>query len=196
MTFSYSQLARSVLGFSLIVFAAGSLDARAQETAAKGGACPNNAAAFADPLSKPHWNGWGVDSSQNHFQPADMARLAPSDVARLKLKWAFGFLGATRAVAQPTVFGGRVFVGSQNGNVYSLDANSGCSYWVYGVGKPVRSAVVVGPRGDGWAAYFGDLGANVHAVDAQTGKTLWWTKVDEQPPAVITGSPTVRRQHH
>ena len=91
MTFFCGQLARATLGFSLIVFAAGSIDARAQEigaAAATGGGCPNDGAAFADPLNKSHWNGWGVDSSQHRFQPADMARLAPADVARLKLKWA------------------------------------------------------------------------------------------------------------
>ena len=135
MAFSYSQRTGAILGFSLTVFAAGSLDARAQETAAgsaTGGACPNDGvAAFADPLSKPHWNGWGVDPSQHRFQPADMAGLAPSDVTRLKLKWAFGLPGTTFAVAQPTIFGGRVFVGSQNGKVYSLDAKSGC--YVLGV---------------------------------------------------------------
>ena len=194
MTFSCTQLAQ-IFGFSLIVFTAGSLDANAQGTAANsatGGACPNNgAAAFADPLNEPHWNGWGVDPSQHRFQPAEMARLAPSDVARLKLKWAFGFPVTTRAVAQATVFGGRVFVGSQNGKVYALDAKSGCGYWEYGAGKPVRSAVVIGPYGDGWAAYFGDAGANVHSIDAQTGKALWKTKVDEHPAATITGSPNL-----
>jgi polyvinyl alcohol dehydrogenase (cytochrome) len=195
MALSYNQLPGAILGFSLTVFAAGSLDARAQETAAgsaTGGACPNDGvAAFADPMSKPRWNGWGVDPSQHRFQPADMARLAPSDVTRLKLKWAFGLPGATFAVAQPTIFGGRVFVGSQNGKVYSLDAKSGCTHWEYGAGKPVRSAVMVGPRGDGWAAYFGDAGANVEAVDALTGKELWQVKVDDHPAAVITGSPTL-----
>ena len=120
-----------------------------------------------------------------------MARLAPSDAARLKLKWAFGFPGAVRSVAQPTIFGGRVFVGSQNGKVYSLDAKSGCTYWRFDVGKPVRSAVVIGPRGDGWAAYFGDFGANVRAIDALTGKALWTTKVDQHPAAIITGAPTL-----
>jgi PQQ-like domain len=172
MTSFCSRLARAIFGFSLVVFG-GSIEARAQDTA---GACPNDgAAAFADPLNKPHWNGWGVDPSQHRFQPADMARLAPSDVGRLKLKWAFGFPGATRSVAQPTIFGGRVFVGSQNGKVYSLDAKSGCTYWQFDAGKPVRSAVVIGPRGDGWAAYFGDFGANVRAIDALTGKALWTT---------------------
>jgi polyvinyl alcohol dehydrogenase (cytochrome) len=195
MTSFCNQLARVIFGFSLIVVFGGAIDARAQEigaAAATGGACPNDgAAAFADPLNKPHWNGWGVDSSQHRFQPADMARLAPSDAARLKLKWAFGFPGATRSVAQPTIFGGRVFVGSQNGKVYSLDAKSGCTYWQFDAGKPIRSAVVIGPRGDGWAAYFGDFGANVRAIDALTGKALWTTKVDQHPAAIVTGAPTL-----
>ena len=195
MALSSSRLIGAILGFSLTVFATGLFDARAQETAAgaaPAGACPNDgAAAFADPLNKPHWNGWGVDPSQHRFQPADMARLAPSDVGRLKLKWAFGFPGATRSVAQPTIFGGRVFVGSQNGKVYSLDAKSGCTYWQFDAGKPVRSAVVIGPRGDGWAAYFGDAGANVYAIDALSGKPLWATKVDQHPAAIVTGAPTL-----
>ena len=106
MAFSYSRLGSAILGFSLAVFAAGSFDASAQEAAAVPaniGACPNNNdAAFADPMNKPHWNGWGVEPTQHRFQPRDMARLDPSDAARLKLKWAFGFPGATRSVAQPT----------------------------------------------------------------------------------------------
>src|SRR5580700_5099739 len=186
---SCSRSARAIFGFLLIVFFCGSLDARAQETA---GACPNDdAAAFADPLTKPHWNGWGVDPSQHRFQPADMARLAPSDVVRLKRKWAFGFPGATRSVAQPTIVGGRLFVGSQRGKVYSLDAKSGCTYWEFGAIKGVRSAIVIGQRSDGWAAYFGDAGASMYSVDALTGKELWRTKVDDHPAAAITGSPTL-----
>ena len=151
MNFYCSRLARAILGLSLIIFAAGSLDAKAQQISgsATRGACPDDgAAAFADPLNKPHWNGWGVGPTQHRFQPADMARLAPSDAARLKLKWAFGFRGAARSVAQPTIFGGRVLVGSQNGKVYSLDAKSGCTYWQFDAGKPVPSAraAMVGRR--------------------------------------------------
>jgi hypothetical protein len=63
MAFSRSQVIGAILGFSLPVFAAGLLDVRAQETAAgaaPASACPNDgAAAFVDPLNKPHWNGWG-----------------------------------------------------------------------------------------------------------------------------------------
>ena len=103
-------------------------------------ACPAPAPGFADPLSAPHWNGWGVGLSQHRFQPADMAQLAASEVPRLKLKWAFGIPGASRAYAQPTIMGGRIFFGSQGEKVYSLDASTGCTYWEIEAGAPVRAA--------------------------------------------------------
>src|SRR5271166_3507247 len=188
------RLAGAILGIAFAFQVACSIEAAAQEAGAgslNGGVCASSSAAFDDPLSKPHWNGWGVDPSQTRFQSSDMARLAESDLPRLKLKWAFGFPGGTRSVAQPTIVGGRVFIGSQGGKVYSLDAKSGCTYWEFDAGKGVRSAIVIGQRGNSWAAYFGDLGANVYSVDALTGKELWSSKVDDHPAAVITGSPTL-----
>jgi glucose dehydrogenase len=122
--------------------AAGPDRARAQEAASApppAGACPAPGAAF-DPTSAPHWNGWGAGPAQRRFQPSGMAGLAAGDVPRLRLRWAFGFPGTARAYAQPTVAGGRVFVGSQGGRVYSLDAGSGCTHWEYAAGAPVRTA--------------------------------------------------------
>jgi len=154
------------------------------------GACPAAAATgFADPMSVPHWNGWGVDSSQRRFQSAETAQLAAEDVPRLKLKWAFGFPGAKFAFAQPTVMGGRVFVGSEGGKVYSLDANTGCTYWEFDAGAPVRSAITIGPDKGGWLAYFSDRRGNVHAVDVVRGEALWTTHVEDHPAALLTGSP-------
>jgi polyvinyl alcohol dehydrogenase (cytochrome) len=110
------RLAGAILGISFASLASCSIEAAAQEAGAgspNGGACSSNGAAFADPLSKPHWNGWGVDPSQHRFQSSDMAGLTEGDLPRLKLKWAFGFPWADRSVAQPTIVGGRLFVGSQ-----------------------------------------------------------------------------------
>ncbi len=188
------RVAGAILGMSFGLLTACPIEVAAQQAWAgspNGGACSSNGAAFDDPLSKPHWNGWGVDPSQHRFQPSDMARLAERDLPRLRLKWVFGFPGATRSVAQPTIVGGRVFVGSQGGKVYSLDAKSGCTYWEFAASKSVRSAIVIGQRSDGWAAYFGDAGASIYSVDALTGKELWRTRVDDHPAAVITGSPTL-----
>ena len=42
------------------------------------------------------------------------------------LKWAFEYPDAQRARSHPLIAGGAVFVGSQSGRVYALDAESGC----------------------------------------------------------------------
>jgi len=149
--------------------------------------------AFADPLAGPGWNGWGVSGSNARFQDAAGAGLTAATVPRLTLRWAFGFPGDIAGDAQPTVSGGRVYVGSQSGNVYALDARSGCIHWFFQAASAVRAAVTVGridaPAGSTYAAFIGDRAANVYAVDAATGKLLWQRKVDEHPVARVTGSP-------
>jgi polyvinyl alcohol dehydrogenase (cytochrome) len=87
--------------------------------------------------------------------------------------------------------GRSIIRGSQNGKVYSIDSDSGCTYWEFDVGKPVRSAIVIGQQAGAWSAYFGDFGANVHAVDALTGRELWKTRIDDHPTARVTGSPAL-----
>ena len=62
-------------------------------------------------MNAPSWNGWG-DLSNTRFQPAKAAGLTAGKVSRLKLKWAFGFPGATALYGQ-TVVDGRVFVSTQ-----------------------------------------------------------------------------------
>jgi polyvinyl alcohol dehydrogenase (cytochrome) len=190
----HSRITTTTLALACALCALGVITARAQEvtTASEnGGKCSTAGAPLVDALIAPHWNGWGVDSSQHRFQPSIMAQLAPDDVPRLKLKWAFGYPGAVRAFAQPTIVAGRLFVGSQNGKVYSLDSNSGCTHWEFSADKPVRSAIVIAQRTDGWSVYFGDFGANVYAVDAMTGRELWKTRIEDHPAARVTGSPTL-----
>jgi polyvinyl alcohol dehydrogenase (cytochrome) len=155
------------------------------------GQCAEPAPAFDKPFAGPYWNGWGVDSSNARMQPAAMAGLSAADTPRLKLKWAFGFPGAGKAFAQPTVVGGRIFTGSDSGKVYSLDASTGCIQWMFTADSPVRSAVSIGPIGGKWAAYFGDQKAQAYAVDAATGTLLWKVHVDQHPAAMITGAPAL-----
>lgn len=156
---------------------------------AMGFQCRTNPA-LPDPASRPAWNGWSPDLANTRFQPANVARLTAAQVPKLKLKWAFGFPQGVSANAQPTVASGRVFVGSDNGYVYSIDAKSGCVYWSYEVGSIIRNAIVVGAvKGAGdakYAAFVGDGHANVFAINAQNGKLLWKTKVDPHFVARIT----------
>ena len=55
--------------------------------------------------------------------------LTAADVPQLKLKWAFAFPGDLQSYSQATVAGGRLFVGSWGGKVYSLNAATGCIHW-------------------------------------------------------------------
>jgi len=166
----------------------------ATATAANNNTCTTAESSwFADPFDRPNWNGWGGNIAQHRFQAAAAAQLPASQVSRLKLKWAFGFPGANRAFAQPTVAAGRVFVGSASNTVYSLSANSGCQFWSFRSDAPVRTAITIG-RGSTqgkWIAYFGDQGATVYAVDALTGELVWKRKVDTFLGATMTGAPTL-----
>ena len=147
-----------------------------------GGQCP----AGTKPLHGSAWNGWGVDDFNTRFQPAAAALIDTGSVAKLKLKWAFGFPNGNTAFGQPTIVDGRLFTGSNDGTVYALDAHSGCIYWMFQAQTLVRSAVVVGP---GPRAYVGDLDSNFYALDAATGKLIWQKKLDSQPFTRITGTP-------
>jgi polyvinyl alcohol dehydrogenase (cytochrome) len=160
-------------------------------TGASLGRCATVPAMIVPPGS-PAWTGWSTSSLNGRYQTAQQAGLTEQTVPRLTLKWALGFPDATSAWSQPTIVGGRLFVGSQNGTVYALDAKSGCIFWTFSARTGVRTAPVIGERsGGGYALYFGDTGANLYAVNAATGKELWRQQLDEHPFARITGSPTL-----
>ncbi|MBI4903892.1 MAG: PQQ-binding-like beta-propeller repeat protein [Acidobacteria bacterium] len=143
--------------------------------------------AMDDIAKHPQWNGWGAGITNTRFATAQQAGLTAAGVPKLKLRWAFGFPDATLAWAQPSLAGGRVFVGSHNGTVYSLDAKTGCIHWVFSAKGGVRTAMSIGNG----AVYFGDTTANAYALDVNTGRTLWIRQVDEHPLARITGSPVL-----
>ncbi len=148
-----------------------------------------------NPATGPRWSGWGADLMNSRMQTAEGAGLRADQVPKLALKWAFGFPNGTSAYGQPAVAGGRVFVGSDNGFVYSLDAATGCVYWSFEAPAGVRTAITVGAiktaSGTRHAVYFGDLKANVFAIDAETGAQIWTARVDRHPFARITGAPAL-----
>jgi polyvinyl alcohol dehydrogenase (cytochrome) len=153
-------------------------------TATKPNSCPANLAADA---SAARWNGWGVDIENSRFQPESMARLRKADVAKLKVKWAFGMAGATYAGGQPTIIGERLYVGGGDGAVHALNARTGCEYWSLIPSAAVRTAISVSD--DGKIAYFGDVQARAYAVDTATGAVIWKTELDQHSFALITGAP-------
>ena len=160
------------------------------------GSCGARRSPLAEPAARPLWNGWGPTIQNTHFQTAAQAGLTADQVPRLRLEWSFGFPDTTSAWAQPTIAGGRLFVGSQNGTVYSLDAATGCVAWTFTAESGVRAAISIGARTrtgrqPAYAAYVADQQGFVYALDAATGRMLWKRKVDEHPLVRLTGSPTL-----
>jgi polyvinyl alcohol dehydrogenase (cytochrome) len=142
---------------------------------------------------EPDWQGWGGTGLGNHrYQTGAEAGLSAANVSRLAVKWAFGFPGDIRAYSPPTIAGGRLFLGSLGGGVYSLDAETGCVYWFLDVGASVRSPMTIAriptETGEREVVFFGDGTANAYAVDSATGEIIWRTEVDDFPVANISGS--------
>ena len=145
-------------------------------------------------LKEPLWNGWGRDLDNTHYQPKP--GIKPEDVPRLKVKWAWTHPGPM-ATGQPTIIGDRLFVTTEAGQLFSLNAQTGCTYWSVNTGAGLRSAVSVGPLPAGskakFAIYFGDQKSSVTALDAERGELLWKTKVEDHLMSRITGSPVLYR---
>jgi polyvinyl alcohol dehydrogenase (cytochrome) len=170
--------------------------------------CPERAAPVA--LGSALWNGWGRDLDNSRYQPEPALRA--SDVAKLTLRWAYGYQGGGR-FAQPSVVDGRLFIAGGNGRIYSLDAKTGCTYWTFDVPAGSDSAIAIAELAPARravlpkklkrtlahldvikapsVALFGDDSGAVYALDAQKGTLVWKTQVETHPLARIVGAPAL-----
>jgi polyvinyl alcohol dehydrogenase (cytochrome) len=142
--------------------------------------CASNPALGA--IGEGAWSGWG-GATNARFQTERAAGLKAADVPKLKLKWAFGLPGGSNMYSQATVAFGRVFVGSDDGVVYSMDARSGCVHWAFRADLFGRFAPIVAPisgyRGTRYAVFFVTRSTTAYAIDARDGKLLWKTLVKD-----------------
>jgi len=83
------------------------------------------------------------------------------------VKWAFKTEGWV--ISSPALAGGLVYFGSDDKNLYAVDASSGELKWKFATGGPIRSspAVVAG------LVYFGSYDGVFYALDAASGKLKW-----------------------
>jgi eukaryotic-like serine/threonine-protein kinase len=83
------------------------------------------------------------------------------------VKWAFKTEGWV--LSSPALAGGFVYFGSDDKNLYALDAATGAEKWKFPTGGPVRSSPAVV---DG-TVYFGSYDGIFYALDATTGIVKW-----------------------
>jgi len=136
--------------------------------------------------------GFGGDLEGSGFQSAAQAGLVADDVSDLELRWAFAFPDAGQLRTKPTVIGDAVLVGGPFGEVFALDAESGCVRWSFEADAAIRGAVLAGEDTEGRSvAYFVDFRTNAYALDVSDGSLLWRERVGWHATSNNTGSPAL-----
>lgn len=135
------------------------------------------------------WQGWGGSHGNTRFNSELTNPISSATLPRLTLKWAYGFKDVRSVIGNPALSGNRIFIGDENGKVYSLDRDSGCEDWIFQADNGVRTMPLIEEIDGRWLVFFGDRNANFYAVDALTGSHLWKVKVDNHQAAILTGAP-------
>jgi outer membrane protein assembly factor BamB len=100
----------------------------------------------------------------------------------LKLLWTYEAGDSIESSA--AIVGSTVFVGTQKGELLSLNLDNGAVYWKYQIDAPIGES---SPAYSGGVVYVGDLSGWFHAVNASDGKKLWAFKTGTE----IKSSPVV-----
>lgn len=95
--------------------------------------------------------------------------------------WTFETDGAVRSSA--AVVDGTVYVGSDDGTLYAIEAAAGEVAWAYQTDGPIRSSPAVLGR----TVYVGSDDGYLHAVSIHTGESRWKLETGDR----VRGSPTV-----
>ncbi len=160
------------------------------ESLPAGAFCASHGAAPLD-RSDIAWMGFGGNLEGTGFQSTERAGLTAADVPQLQLRWAFAFPNASQVRTKPTVTGNTVLVGGPFGEVFALDAATGCVRWSFDADAGIRGAILLGSRDERPVAYFVDFRTSAYALDVTTGSLLWKTRVGWHPESAATGSPSL-----
>lgn len=147
---------------------------------------------------KIRWQGWGLDLKNTRHQK--QSGFTKDDLKNLKVKWSFAYPGGRRN-AQPSIVGNYIFTALFPGNVFALDAETGCTIWSLDVESGVRNSITVVNVDDlpndfkkatdknvRYIALFGTNNSFAFGVNAETGEVLWKTKIDDNVVGRVTGS--------
>jgi outer membrane protein assembly factor BamB len=84
-----------------------------------------------------------------------------------RLVWSHSLPGGSES--SPLVHGLSVFVGDQNGTVYSFRTYDGHVNWAFGASGAVKGGVAFAHD----TIYFGDYGGHLYALSARNGREIW-----------------------
>ena len=92
--------------------------------------------------------------------------------APLGLRWKIKLQSGDEKISSlnpPVVMGDTIYFGSDDGNFYALDVNSGYMRWVFKSGAEINSI----PYADKEQVYFGSKDGKLYALSRETGQEMW-----------------------
>lgn len=92
-----------------------------------------------------------------------------------RLLWNRDLKEPMATASQVIVAEGKIFVGTNYGNLYALDRNTGETLWIYKTGGPVLGSAAY----HNGVVYVDSMDHNCHAVRAATGEELWQFRIGE-----------------
>ncbi len=133
-------------------------------------------------LVRTDWAQFHFDAGHSGLNPYENV-LGPANVAGLKPNWKYHTGGYGTS---PVVANGAVYVPSNNGNLYALNATTGELLWTYtiavaGPGVDYSPAVANG------VVYVGPADGSLYALNSANGALLWTFPGAVTPPTVANG---------
>jgi outer membrane protein assembly factor BamB len=111
--------------------------------------------------------------------------LSPTTVGNIDRHWSY--LTGAEVWSSPAVADGKVYFGSQDNNVYALNASTGAFLWKYTTNGAITGS---SPAVSNGVVYVGSDDAYLYALNADTGALLWRyiaaASIDTAP-AVVNG---------
>ena len=140
------------------------------------------------------WRSYGHDLQNTRHQEAETL-IGPAESSTLGVEWVFSAAdagGAGDFTGTPIIADGCVYVGSNAGWVFAMNADTGAAVWAKEVplGGTINNTLAV--EGGLVFAYVSLEGAPyVWALDQETGSTEWTVTVDEQQGSDAFASPVI-----
>jgi len=100
-----------------------------------------------------------------HHDPTHIGYSTSSVPNTNRILWNY----TTVILSSPAVANGMLFIGSEDHNVYSLNASTGTQIWDYTTGILVDSSPAVANG----MVYVGSFDGNVYSLNASTGALIW-----------------------
>jgi hypothetical protein len=123
-----------------------------------------------------NWCQAGRDPQHTGFTPANLG-------TNFKVIWTYAFQPErVHPQVQAIVYQGKVYIGTEMGNLYAINAQTGVKVWAFKADGPILNSVAAGNN----KIYFATNKGSVYALNATEGTQVWKRQVSVNRPGFST----------